>query len=66
MRQVLDMTTALDYSDHNVEVWIYAEEGSPLPNPEGYDGGRSYLEYIQTGQKDGEHGGNSATRPLAG
>ena len=59
-RQVLEMTTALDYSedyaDPNAEVWTYAEAGSPLPKPEGYDGPRSYFEYLQTVQKKGEHG----------
>ncbi|SMC75369.1 hypothetical protein SAMN06295998_104276 [Primorskyibacter flagellatus] len=60
VRQVLEMTTALDYSedysDPEAEVWTYAEAGSPLPKPEGYDGPRSYFEYLQTVQKDGEHG----------
>ena len=58
--QVLEMTTALDYSedysDPNAEVWTYAEAGSPLPKPIGYTGPRSYFEYLQTVQKDGEHG----------
>lgn len=60
VRQVLEMTTALDYSedyaDPDAEVWTYAEAGSPLPKPEGYDGPRSYFEYLQTVEKDGEHG----------
>ncbi|MCL3883243.1 serine hydrolase [Marivita sp. GX14005] len=60
VRQVLDMTTALDYSedysDPEAEVWTYAEAGSPLPKPEGYDGPRSYFGYLQTVEKDGTHG----------
>ncbi|MEJ6404063.1 serine hydrolase [Yoonia sp. 2307UL14-13] len=60
VRQVLEMTTALDYSedysDPDAEVWTYAEAGSPLPKPEGYDGPRSYFEYLQTVERDGEHG----------
>lgn len=60
VRQVLEMTTALDYSedysDPDAEVWTYAEAGSPLPKPEGYTGPRSYFDYLQTVQKDGEHG----------
>ncbi|WP_281857141.1 serine hydrolase [Litoreibacter halocynthiae] len=61
VQQVLEMTTALDYSedysDPDAEVWTYAEAGSPLPKPEGYDGPRSYFEYLQTVQKnDAEHG----------
>ncbi|WP_108482028.1 serine hydrolase [Oceaniglobus ichthyenteri] len=58
--QVLEMTTGLqyseDYSDPDAEVWTYAEAGSPLPKPEGYDGPRSYFEYLQTVEKQGEHG----------
>ncbi|MEX3314123.1 serine hydrolase [Sulfitobacter sp. PS-8MA] len=59
--QVLEMTTALDYSedyaDPDAEVWTYAQAGSPLPKPEGYDGPRSYFDYLQTVQKnDDEHG----------
>lgn len=60
VRQVMDMTTALDYSedysDPNAEVWAYAEAGSPLPRPEGYEGPRSYFEYLETVQRDGTHG----------
>ena len=44
VRQVLEMTTALDYSedyaDPEAGVWQYAEAASPLPRPEGYDGPR--------------------------
>lgn len=60
VRQVLEMTTALDYSedysDPEAEVWTYAKAGSPLPKPEGYDGPRSYFDYLQTVRKKGEHG----------
>jgi len=60
IRQVLDMTTALkfseDYSDPNAEVWAHARAGNPLPKPEGYTGPRSYFEFLQTVQKQGEHG----------
>ena len=60
VRQVMDMTTALDYSedyaDPDAEVWAYAEAGSPLPKPEGYDGPRGYFEFLETVQQDGEHG----------
>ena len=55
VRQVMDMTTALDYSenyaDPNAEVWTYAKADSPLPPPPGYTGPRSYFEYLQTVQK---------------
>lgn len=60
VKEVLEMTTALDYSedysDPDAEVWTYAEAGSPLPKPEGYTGPRSYFEYLQTVEKLGEHG----------
>nr|WP_245703801.1 serine hydrolase [Oryzisolibacter propanilivorax] len=60
VRQVMDMTTALDYSedyaDPNAEVWTYAKAGSPLPPPPGYTGPRSYFEYLQTVKKKGTHG----------
>jgi CubicO group peptidase (beta-lactamase class C family) len=60
VRQVMDMTTGLDYSedyaDPDAEVWTYARAGSPLPVPEGYTGPRSYFDYLQTVQKAGTHG----------
>lgn len=52
VKQVLEMTTSLDYSedyaDPDADVWIYAEAASPLPKPEGYTGPGSYFEYLQT------------------
>lgn len=60
VRQVLDMTTGLryseDYSDPNADVWLYSAAGNPLPKPAGYTGPRSYFEYLQTVRKEGEHG----------
>ncbi|WP_305807123.1 serine hydrolase, partial [Stenotrophomonas sp. YIM B06876] len=60
VRQVLDMTTGLqyseDYADPNAEVWAYAQAGSPLPKPKDYTGPRSYYEYLQTVQPQGRHG----------
>ncbi|XWK90353.1 MAG: serine hydrolase [Phormidium sp.] len=60
VRQVLDMTTGLDYSedyaDPNAGVWKHAAAGSPLPKPDDYTGPRSYFEFLQTVQKQGEHG----------
>jgi CubicO group peptidase (beta-lactamase class C family) len=60
VRQVLDMTTGLayseDYADPNAEVWQHAAAGNPLPKPEGYTGPRTYFEFLQTVQKEGEHG----------
>lgn len=60
VRQVLDMTTGLryseDYADPNADVWIYSAAGNPLPKPEGYTGPRSYFDYLKTVVKEGEHG----------
>ena len=60
VRQVLDMTTGLkyseDYADPNAEVWAHATAGSPLPKPKGYTGPRTYYEFLQSVQLEGEHG----------
>jgi CubicO group peptidase (beta-lactamase class C family) len=60
VKQVLEMTTALryseDYNDPDADVWLYAAAGNPLPKPADYAGPRSYYEYLQTVRKDGEHG----------
>ena len=60
VRQVLDMTTAIkfseDYSDPTAEVWAHAYAGNPLPKPKDYSGPRSYFEFLQTVKKEGEHG----------
>lgn len=60
VRQVMDMTTALkfseDYSDPNAEIWQYAIAGSPLPKPQDYNGPVGYFNYLETVQKNGEHG----------
>jgi hypothetical protein len=60
VRQVMDMSTALDYSEDyanpKAEVWVYAQAGSPLPKPPGYTGPRSYFEFLETVKKKGQHG----------
>jgi CubicO group peptidase (beta-lactamase class C family) len=60
VRQVLDMTTAIkfseDYSDPNAEVWAHAHAGNPLPKSKDYTGPRSYYEFLQTVKKQGNHG----------
>lgn len=60
LRQVLEMTTGLryseDYADPDSEVWRYSAAGNPLPKPADYAGPRSYFEYLQTVRKQGEHG----------
>lgn len=60
VRQVLDMTTALNYSenyaDPNADVWIFGLANNPFPKPQGYNGPRNSYEYLMTVQKSGEHG----------
>lgn len=60
VRQVMDMTTALDYSedyaDPKAEVWAFAQAGSTLPQPKGSNGPRSYFEFLETVRKKGTHG----------
>ncbi|TWI62254.1 hypothetical protein LZ24_03381 [Desulfobotulus alkaliphilus] len=60
VRQVMDMTTALDYSedysDPEADIWHYSKAASPLPKPVGYEGPDGYFEYLQTLRQDGVHG----------
>lgn len=60
VRQVMDMTTALDYSenyaDPEADIWVYSQAANPLPKPEGYRGPDGYYDYLQTVEKIGEHG----------
>jgi CubicO group peptidase (beta-lactamase class C family) len=60
VRQVMDMTTALDYSedysDPEADIWIYSQAASPLPKPKDYAGPNGYFEYLQTVGQDGVHG----------
>ena len=60
VRQVMDMTTGLQYSenyaDPNADIWVYSKAASPLPKPEGYVGPNGYFEYLQTVKQYGAHG----------
>ncbi|CAL1518468.1 serine hydrolase [Chitinophaga sp. MM2321] len=60
VRQVMDMTTALkfseDYADPNAEIWKFSAAGNPLPKPKDYKGPKSYYEYLPTVKKKGTHG----------
>ena len=60
VRQVMDMTTALDYSEDysnpNADIWTYSKAANPLPKPESYKGPNGYFEYLQTVKKKGNHG----------
>ena len=60
IRQMLDMTTGLkyseDYSDPNAEIWAFSIAGNPFPKPADYYGPTNYYDYLITVQKAGEHG----------
>ncbi|MDT8419078.1 MAG: serine hydrolase [Desulfuromonadales bacterium] len=60
VRQVMDMTTAIqfseDYSDPKADIWIYTAAADPLPKAPGYSGPVGYFEYLQTVRKKGLHG----------
>lgn len=60
VREVMDMTTGVqyseDYSDPNADIWLYSAAASPLPKPADYDGPDGYWEYLQQVLPEGEHG----------
>jgi CubicO group peptidase (beta-lactamase class C family) len=60
IREILDMTTSLkfseDYSDLNAEVWLFSAAGNPFPKPKSYQGPTNYFEYLETVNKEGAHG----------
>lgn len=60
VRQVMDMTTGVryseDYADPNADIWLYSAAASPLPKPGGYDGPDGYWEYLAQVAPEGTHG----------
>lgn len=60
VRQVMDMTTALqyseDYADPNADVWQFSNAGNPSQKPGDYKGPIGYYEYLETVKKEGTHG----------
>ena len=60
VRQVMDMTTGLkyseDYADPNAEIWQFSAAGNPYPKPKGYKGPEGYYAYLETVKKQGQHG----------
>ena len=60
VRQVLDMTTGVryseDYSNPKADIWLYSAAASPLPKAKDYDGPNGYWEYLQQVEPEGEHG----------
>ena len=60
IRQILDMTTGLDYtedySDRNSPVWAMSRAGGFLARPPDYRGPESFFEFLRTIKKSGVHG----------
>jgi hypothetical protein len=60
VRQVMDMTTALKYSEEyanpKAEIWDFSAAGNPLPKPKDYKGPIGYYAYLETVKKQGVHG----------
>ncbi|MCX2720609.1 serine hydrolase domain-containing protein [Lentiprolixibacter aurantiacus] len=60
IRQILDMTTGLkyseDYSNPKAEIWAFSAAGNPFPKPASYKGPTNYYDYLKTVQKEGRHG----------
>lgn len=60
IRQILDMTTGLsyseDYSDPKAEIWAFSAAGNPFSKPISSNAPSNYYAYLETVQKQGEHG----------
>jgi CubicO group peptidase (beta-lactamase class C family) len=60
LREVLDMQVGVAYSelysDPNAQIWNYARAGGLRTQPPGYEGPRSFHEFLVTLRKEGEHG----------
>lgn len=67
VRDLLDMTTALqyseDYSDPKAEVWAFSASGTPC-HEAGYTGTDNYYDYLKTVVKNGEHGKRFAYKTI--
>lgn len=60
VRQVLDMTTSIKYSenyaDPKAEVWDHVRAGNVLPRPPNYQGPKTFYEFLRTVGPEAEHG----------
>ena len=60
VRQVLDMTTGLEYSEVYIDpkspAWDFVRAVGLLPRPAGYSGPTTSYDYLKTLKKAGEHG----------
>lgn len=68
IRELLDMTTALDYDEDynnpNSRIWEFSQAGTPYPKPENYTGAKNYREFLQTVKQKGVHGKKFAYRTI--
>ncbi|MBB1091295.1 serine hydrolase [Rhodopseudomonas palustris] len=59
VRQVMDMTIGVkyseNYSDPKAEVFDYARAGGMMPQPAGYNGPKTFFDFLVTLQKEGQH-----------
>ncbi len=66
--QVMDMRTALDYSedyaDPQAGIWRHAQAGGVLPRPPGYDGPRGFADFLRSVGPAGPHGHAFAYRTV--
>jgi CubicO group peptidase (beta-lactamase class C family) len=60
LRQVLDMTTGLkyseDYADPKAEIWDHVRAGNVVARPPGWTGPDTFYEFLVTVKKQGNHG----------
>ena len=60
VRQLMDMTTGLeyteDYTDPASPIWEFSRAGGFLPRPDGYRGPDSFYQYLPTIRKASPHG----------
>jgi CubicO group peptidase (beta-lactamase class C family) len=60
IRQLLDMTTGIQYSenyaDPKAEIYDHIRAGNMIPRPPGYAGPNTFYDFLVTLKKEGEHG----------
>jgi len=60
VRQVLDMTTGIKfseaYTDENSDIWAMGRAAGLRPRPAGYQGPMTLLDYLRTVKKESAHG----------
>jgi CubicO group peptidase (beta-lactamase class C family) len=68
VRDVMDMRTGIqyseDYTNPNAEIWAHVRSGDLLPRPPGYQGPKSFYDFLKTVKKQGEHGGDFAYKTV--